>query len=553
MPDLTVDKKYKLLAFLFISFISLIVFYPSFFHVTRADQTIFLIETADFKGLGELFSYSYSYCRTRVIYTGDQFLFRPGFYLLLSLEKWLFGYNFFLWQVTGYILHVLLLWRLFRILYFLRAGIFAVLAALNFGVLFISQEMVIWHHINGYILALIFILLALEQFLYYLKEGQAPPKRLWAMIGWLTLACFTCEFGLVCSLVLLMAAWIHRKYFLKNKLAGSLSEDKAAKYINHPLLLSLPVIVYSYVSFLDYALRNLKPAAAGTSFDFGVLTVHFLNILKMALIAPFVPIFLPIQPEQRTFLYSLNMKDILAQYSSASWAANLNAVLVVLALVFTFTAIIQFHRKNTGMAEKERNVYFVFGAASLTCALGYIFMTVIGRLADRQLFYMLQSLYHFYTIILFLWIAVFAFGCLFVENKKFLKSLLLTVLIGSIFLNAFQSYRFNLYTRGLYAPWREMMVEIDNFVEKHKNEKDFSMNILWRDLWSPMVFNLGSPITGEEKRGYLLDFLYRNHINFENPKYYLVYFNDSGLQVFENKEKAQALIDSKKSKHVTTP
>ena len=78
--------------------INAFVYYPAFFQIARADQIDFLIETADTDNFFDLVNYSYSYCRSRLIDTGDEILFRPLFYVLLSFEKWLFGYRFIFWQ-----------------------------------------------------------------------------------------------------------------------------------------------------------------------------------------------------------------------------------------------------------------------------------------------------------------------------------------------------------------------------------------------------------------------------------------------------------------------
>ena len=141
-------KEYLIL--LFILIINVIVFSPSFNHPARGDQWYYLIETADIDDLGGLVNYSYSYTRSRVIFQGDEMLFRPLFCTILAFERWAFGFHFVYWQMTSFFLHLVVLIQLWKVLrLFIPAG-WAGLVVLNFSVLHLSQEMVIWHHINPY-------------------------------------------------------------------------------------------------------------------------------------------------------------------------------------------------------------------------------------------------------------------------------------------------------------------------------------------------------------------------------------------------------------------
>jgi len=174
MPAKISQQKAFLFLLLIIFLLNVLVFYPSFFHPARADQLIYLTETAGFKDFGDLLIYSYSYPRHRLIYSGDAFLFRPLFYFFLSAEKALFGFNSFYWQITGFLFHLVVLAQLARILFFIRPQLMALLFVLNFSLFYVSEEMVIWHHINGYILFMIFILEAFYNSLRYIQNHLSP-------------------------------------------------------------------------------------------------------------------------------------------------------------------------------------------------------------------------------------------------------------------------------------------------------------------------------------------------------------------------------------------
>ena len=102
-------KNMNFISLIVLAAINLIVFYPSFYNCAKADHIVYLVETAEMESLPELIGYSYSYCRTRVLLSGDRVLFRPIFYIVLSIEKWLWGYNFIYWQLTGFFLHLIIM------------------------------------------------------------------------------------------------------------------------------------------------------------------------------------------------------------------------------------------------------------------------------------------------------------------------------------------------------------------------------------------------------------------------------------------------------------
>src|SRR5438552_2910322 len=150
-----------------------ITYWPALDHVPRADQWAYLIDTLDCRSLGELWTRSYSYNRVRVVGPGDADLFRPILFALLVAEEWLFGNNFMPSQLIGLTLHTLIVVMLFALLRRIAAvdpnakpchGCFSLLPhaltvffALNFG----GMELVVWAHLHGYLLFLVFVLGAL--------------------------------------------------------------------------------------------------------------------------------------------------------------------------------------------------------------------------------------------------------------------------------------------------------------------------------------------------------------------------------------------------------
>ncbi len=205
-------------------------YHPSAGHGPRGDQWCFLLDTIDQEGFLETLARTYSYNRTRVVAPGDYQLFRPVLFALLSLEKALFGTNFAAWQWVGVGLHCLAVYLLLRILLlvhdmlvpaggpFTEGGLLRALAyglALFFGLNCAVVEMVIWSHINGYLLFVVFALGALLLALKLLAEPDASPLRRRLLLSGaflLVLAgAFTYEigqfYGVAVGAVLGAAAW----------------------------------------------------------------------------------------------------------------------------------------------------------------------------------------------------------------------------------------------------------------------------------------------------------------------------------------------------------
>jgi len=193
----------------FIALIDLFVYFPSFFHVARSDQLIYLANTQGIEGWIALAIKTYSYDRVPHIFEGlDAVLFRPFFFFILGTEKFFFGFKFILWQITGFILHLFVVWNILRLLWRIRPGLMAGLVALYFSVLFVGMEMVIWHHINGYLIFLSCVLISLNHLYQITMERKVYGRQLWGIFFCLLIAVFTYELGLVYSVLFFVYLWV---------------------------------------------------------------------------------------------------------------------------------------------------------------------------------------------------------------------------------------------------------------------------------------------------------------------------------------------------------
>ncbi len=181
------------LSVLLISFLILLVYYPSFWHVTRSDQEVYFAVTEHKQGLWDLTAGCYHLNRREFFAAGDERLFRPLLFMFLGLEKFMFGTAPMGWQIVGVLLHTAVAGCLLRLLWRLAAGWGAVLAASLFALLFVNMEMVIWPHVNGYMIFALLTLIALEQGYAYVVQGFHERWRLWVIVGVLGPACFIYE------------------------------------------------------------------------------------------------------------------------------------------------------------------------------------------------------------------------------------------------------------------------------------------------------------------------------------------------------------------------
>jgi hypothetical protein len=173
--------------------------YPALAQVARADQFIYLYTTRDKVDLHALTLGSYSWNRE---IGGDVHFFRPVLMFLLGLERWAFSAeNFWAWQLTSLLLHLVVVVLLFR---WLQGGDdrgswLAVIVAAFFGVQYACAEFVAWHHLSGYLLFCVF-LLGILCLLYRCSEEVSVGRQA-ALVLLLLLAAFTLEPGNVLSVL----------------------------------------------------------------------------------------------------------------------------------------------------------------------------------------------------------------------------------------------------------------------------------------------------------------------------------------------------------------
>ena len=237
----------RLLLILFVA----VVYHDGLWGVPRWDQLVYLYEASQFDSALELLAYSPSWNRSVSI--GDHILFRPILYLFLAAQHALFGRNFFLWQATGISLHAaqsLLLYGLLQRISPRTPAPNLVVAGL-FSSLFISSEMVIWHHITGYILFTVLASLSLSRLLDFLETGRERAADASVLLA--ICAAFTYELGNVYCLLAALATVVSALR-LKQETQGQTPRPDLGgvrRRVRLAAMLALVPVLYATVSLFD--------------------------------------------------------------------------------------------------------------------------------------------------------------------------------------------------------------------------------------------------------------------------------------------------------------
>ncbi len=214
-------NKLKLILLFILITINILVYFPSFFHIARHDQILYIGSmTGDNSWISLAVKKAVNYNRDEHIFAGySPPLFRPLFYFILGTELWFFQYNFTYWQITGLLFHLAVLWFFLNLLFQIRKSIFAALFVLFFSVLFANIEMVIWHHISSYMIAVACTLICIQIFYEIIRDKQVTNKQTWVLFTSLLIACFIYETAFLFSIFLfllskfLLRPQANKKYF----------------------------------------------------------------------------------------------------------------------------------------------------------------------------------------------------------------------------------------------------------------------------------------------------------------------------------------------------
>jgi hypothetical protein len=485
-----------------------LVYRPSTSHAPRGDQWCFLLDTIDQHDFLSILARSYSYNRTRAVDPGDYQLFRPVLFVLLSAEKALFGNNFALWQWTGIALHGLAVFLLLAILLSVRrilgppgeSRLLSCVAygiALFFGLNFAGIEMVIWSHINGYLLFVVFALGALLLSLWVLANPAAPLARLALLAAGAVLlvglSAFTYEIGqffaVLLGTALGTAAWMHGA-----RLRG---------VVLFALFASV-LLLYQGMNLLDHAAHPQAWDASMTTVLERAGTPQTLEHTGRYVLYTAVQPFFPSTATWK-FAGRVVIPEPVFSWETFSQAGPLPAVSLVVCAMGILLAARGFIRV---LRAPERVSRLLIVLLPLSLFVLHAGATVLGRMNLRPGPQVISSnSYYAYLPLLALLTALYGtWAC----ASRSLASVV--ILVGLVVLSSDSGtkvYRMNVEVKKALKPLRVMTSTLNQFIEQHGDEPGFS-------------FALGRPACAgvESFHGIPLPIiLYKRYLDNHQPRY----------------------------------
>jgi hypothetical protein len=477
-------------------------FRPSLGHMPRADHWCYLADTFDKHEFASVLLNSYSYNRTRQLGKGDVELFRPIFFAWLAMQKTLLENNFPLQQAFGLGLHfivVLLFWRLMISLaklsstpppadtagtdsWFTLSRIKELLPhmlAIFFAINLSTTEMIIWAHIQGYMLFLVFVLAALHLLVAHCHAaGSATIRRRFTMVAcWVLglMSAFTYEIGQF--LCVLLGLFYCVGPFRKGQWGRGLSTFAAFILI---------LVFYQTINVLDWSLHEGEFTPEN----------HRSEMLQ-TLLSP-----LTLEHWQRFTLYTIFQPffPFLSQYSFSGSRLNIAEIdwehvdrggAILSVFLFSVFLFLLLNGLRLLVIRKERAqlgvLFVVFGIWLL-----YSWINILGRMNLRPgpLCLSTNSYYAYPAFLLFLIIAFLALNALplkaagtWTVSARCLA--LMPIALGElVWMSGFRINEVCWHINKECKPSRSFMNHLRDFVKRHENEPGFCLAI---DVWPPAM------------------------------------------------------------------
>ena len=489
--------------------LTFIAYYPSLFHVARADHLFYLADMAHKEGWADLTFGSFDFSRSRIFAPGDGFSFRPGSMALLGTEKYLFGLNFFWWQLTGILLHCGIVISLYRLLMNIHKGLFAVFLTAFFALLFINIETVTWHHIHGLLLFIFLLLISLNQLYMYDKNNSTSEWRLGITIFCMTIACLTYEIGNIFCVLLCVFAIISRKQNGK-KLWPSLS-------------LLLPIVVYTTLSTANYFAAYSPSSGSGKSLQWANSLTHLKNIVLTFSWWVYSGLF----PSQIDIKHELGRAWITTPdrlFTALNIAQPI--ILIGIALIILYVLILAVTYEKSFF--KDRLLFTLLIATMSSAWIGVI---AVYRVFNRgPAFTLGGTLYYQYMFWLFLIILAYHLINFAKAQKtaslRLIKPAAALTLIAATLYNGSSVYALNRRLQQEYFPRRQLVLNIETMRKQVGDNEGFSFYVS-PDFPGNFVYpNSITDIDPITKRYSFVEMVYLKYFKKEKPRY--IFYVDKG-------------------------
>ncbi len=515
-------QKFNLIFAIVLGLLVLAAYAPSIKHLHRSDQWWYLLDMNKADSFVDIWLKSYSYNRTRTFRTGDTGLFRPALFTLLAFESKVYKVAFTtLWQLTGIGLHLILCSLLYRLLvqlqprvkesYSLLGRMIPASIILFFALNLNSMELVIWSHLNGYILFLVFMVGSLIAFLKYDRTHQIK----YLILAWVLalLSAFTYELGQIFAGALAI-------FYL---LLGHQSFQTRLKVCL--FLLVIPV-VYQVTNRIDYSYHlargHFVPDGRGMTDMLGSLvsmatvtnTIHF---LEFSVMKPYLPALTEVATGDRLLINEL--------YLPSTGGFILSIPSYILFGAWLFLMVFDSGYIFARYAEPKQRIKLVFALALSGAFIAYAGVIVLGRMnvgiygpeLGGNTYYAYMSLVIWIILSFLLWTFTpveIIRNVFYTRSSRLLMSFLLLVLLLTVETNGLKIYRVNQAFADLVKMRRNQIETITRFVAEHKQEPDFGLAPLPDGDFSMSLFGADFEVA------YPI-ILFKDYIDLYSPTYLL--------------------------------
>ncbi len=502
---ITANRTWIFLLFLMIAAGNIFIYFPSFSHMPRADHLFYLADMAYKQDWVSLAIQSFDWSRSRTFAPGDYLIFRPGAYFLMGSEKFFFGYNFVLWQVTGLVMHLIIIGMLLRLLLNIGSSLFAVMMAGYFSFLFMNMETVVWHAINSILLAMMMTLMSLNQIWLYQKGKCRETHRLMIASAGMTVAALTYEISVVLSGLFFVYL------FLTVPWKGQ-GRWRSLWLLIPPAIFTV-TSAYNYVALGYHRLHPVKGAGLP----------DLVQIVKNTFLTMGWWIYSAFFPGKYEIIHVLgraelaNRQDIFPAMGLGEWQLWLGTLFVLCwGLLAVRSGTWEFIKKRLG-----------FLALLLGMALGWAAVISSARVQERGVAFALGGTVTYHYII-WCFLVVFMYSAVNFEAlpsdrlTRAIKCAFIILIVGQMLHNGRLVYSMNRRISQWYAPSRELVKAVESMIMREGDQPGFSFYIDYDfpgNFLYPYRLREQDPIT---KRYSFAEMIYLNYFDDENPMFVFV-------------------------------
>lgn len=474
--------------------ITLLCYYPSFTHLLRGETYTYLLDTKGTDTAYDLITKYSFYEKVRIYDPGDRWLFKPLLFIIVGVEKALFGVNALYWRIAAFAMHLIAVFALYRLLWRMKPGVLAVSVTLFFSIMYIIVNTVLYEQIASYMLFTALVLTAL----YHIIEKKDYGRTVVSLV----IASFIYEVGIVFVGVFLIYILFWQKAFTKN-------------WQQWAIALGCFIPVY----FGIYLAEKLINPAPGLDIEYGnIATVKTIEVGITAI--PGI-LWMWVKHLSLPSIYGLVLQPNLRSYAS-----QVEGKEYTIQFIFNVLALSGIGVMVGKIAARVSKIRYQLLSLPFLTVVSLVATIAIFRTNTHGIHYITENSFNAYMFCAFFAVLFYAF-ILGKKNTLCERRAIAGFLIVPIFLSGMQVYTLNRDIKEGEAVTREYLAYIDKFVTAHKNEADFTFRAD-SPLQRGLTFNLWTVIwsTPPEKVPHtysIPEALYADYWQEENPKYVLEY------------------------------